>query len=150
MVDRTSGTHVDNIVVAKRNRIKRLFNGDLSPINTIYHENTHMTQEDRLEKLPTNYKEYMMQKERVIREVSPKYYNENYTMMYIEIEARERAAQKTAKYIGKNLLPSSVIKKCALEGLSNSPAFFRYVIAHPILFMYVGSCCEGNFSSSCS
>ena len=67
-----------------------------------------MTQRYRLEKMPADYKEYMMHKERAIRNISPNYYEDNYTLYYMEIEARERAAQKTATYIGEKLLPTSV------------------------------------------
>ena len=109
--DRTLGIHSQyrSYIEAKRDRITRLFNGDLSPLNTVYHENIHMTQRYRLEKMPTDYKEYMMHKERVIRNISPNYYEDNYTLYYMEIEARERAAQKTAAYIAENLLPTSAV-----------------------------------------
>lgn len=106
--DRTMGVQYSTVIESKRDRIKRLFYGDLSPINTVYHENIHMTQRYRLANMPTDYKEYIMHKERTIRNVSSDYYEDNYKLYYMEIEARERAAQKTAAYIGKTLLPTSV------------------------------------------
>ena len=106
--DRTVGIHHGETVESKRNQVRKLFKGDLTSINTMHHENTHMTQRYRLDRMPTDYKEYLMQKERIIRSESPEYYTENYSLQYIEIEARERAAQKTAAYIGNNLLSTSV------------------------------------------
>jgi len=93
----TTGVHEANTITLKRENIKRDL---MKVIETIFHENTHMNQKQRLRRMPESFKEYMMIKEELL---GKKYYKQNYNLIYTEIEARERGAQKTAEYIAQIL-----------------------------------------------
>ncbi len=116
--DTVLGNHEKNIISIKRENVDRLADGDFHVINTIFHENTHMAQSLREDKIPRTFKEYMMIKEEIIRKKIPKYYNNNYILYYKEIDARENAAKKTADYISRMIPEDSTLDFA--ENLHNS------------------------------
>lgn len=87
-------------VAIKRDSIKRLANGNFDAINNVFHENTHVIQHNRFKVSSKNYAEYLMKKEVLIMASDREYYNQNYKLIFEEIEAREEANQLTADYIG--------------------------------------------------
>ena len=102
--DSTAGLHCGNVITIRREQINKLQEGELDAVDTVFHENTHMTQDYRLEKSTSDFTEYLMGKERKIRLHTlhgEEYYRENYFQILIEIEAREVAARMTADYIAK-------------------------------------------------
>lgn len=115
--DSTLGLHRGNVVTIKKEQIDKLSKGGLDAIDTVFHENTHMTQEYRLEGVVKDYAEYLMKKERLIRRLDingEKYYDENYFQILTEIEAREVAARMTAKYVAK------IAPKTQIAGIADS------------------------------
>ena len=82
-------------------------NGDISILNAVYHENTHV---DQGKSLPDNYMRYMMYKEILLRNKIPEYYETNYREIFYEIEAREKGAEGLLE-----LLESFGMAKAGLE-----------------------------------
>lgn len=104
--DLTMGLHLGEVVTVKRERINLLEQGDPDVIETLFHENTHMNQNVRLDERVANYKDYIMLKEAFIRKDElykgdDNYYEENYAMIFKEIEAREIGTRMTSEYLGK-------------------------------------------------
>ena len=73
---------------------------NLDILNSIFHENAHAEQYyDFLNSQINSYNRYIMKKEDVLRKYFSDFYKDNYSLIYIEIEANEKAAQKLANYI---------------------------------------------------
>lgn len=107
----TLGNHdsSEKIIRAKREKVNELKYGNLDVLRTIFHENTHFARVSRLGNIPKSFKEYMMIKETILEDHNPEYYKENYFLEYQEIEAREKANKRVAKYIDKLIPPSQTL-----------------------------------------
>lgn len=84
-----------------RNDVKRFIEQkNLDVLDTIFHENMHAEQYYDFENPNMDdYNRYIMQKEEILREYYADFYKENYKLTFIEIEAREKSAEKLARYI---------------------------------------------------
>lgn len=105
-------------VKLKRDTVQNIFDGDLSVLDTIYHENEHMLQIKRKSKIPNNFVDYQMLREYAIEALWPKFYQKNYSFMYIEIDARKVGAELTANYLD-NIVSENNIDEL-LENVGNS------------------------------
>ena len=65
--------------------------GMIKKIEKILHECEVAQISDDISKLKINYKNYLILKEKIISDIYPEYYSENYQYMFQEIEARKQA-----------------------------------------------------------
>jgi hypothetical protein len=69
-------------------------------LDTIFHENTHIEQEHHFDdENKCSYVEYMALKENILSLRVPNYQIDNYNTLFLEINAREKSAIKTIKFI---------------------------------------------------
>ena len=90
-----------NYIRISRNDVRRFIEQkNLDVLDTIFHENIHAEQYYDFE-YPNmdDYYRYIMQKEEILSEYYSGFYEENYELTFIEIEAREKSASKLARYI---------------------------------------------------
>lgn len=83
---------------------KLLEDKDLYVIETIYHENTHINQYidiNEMSNLQNNSLRILQLEEEIIKKYNPEYYIANYSLMFQEIEAREKGASKTLGLINQ-------------------------------------------------
>lgn len=77
---------------------------DLFVLETIYHENTHIIQYDdmrEISRLQNNSLRILQLEEEIIKKYNSEYYIANYSLMFQEIEARERGAVKLLTLINE-------------------------------------------------
>lgn len=88
-------------IEVKRECIEQLIKGDsIHILNTIFHENTHLKQYCDIEESKfKTYSYYMMLKENIIRSKRGDYYDNNYSNMYAEIDAREMGSKGISDYL---------------------------------------------------
>lgn len=83
--------------------IEALLEGNLlDMITSIYHENTHEIQYFEInngQDIKNNALRVLQLKEEIIKKYNPEYYIANYTLMFQEIEARERGYTKCLEFI---------------------------------------------------
>lgn len=97
-------------VIIKTAKIKRMSKGDISALDTLFHENTHVIRKYKILEPSEEYMEYLMKKELLIElSEGEAYYNRNYKMFLEEIEARQMGARLSAEYIGKIISQNQVI-----------------------------------------
>lgn len=99
-----NGTHDSyGYIKYKREIIRTLFSiGDFEFFNTIFHENTHASQYfdfENTENRTFSYNRYVMEKEEILIKMLPTFYANNYDRTFVEIEANEKAAQKTIDFL---------------------------------------------------
>ena len=87
----------------KREKIRTVFSiGDFEFFNTIFHENAHASQYfdfENTENRTFSYNRYVMEKEEILIKMLPTFYANNYDKTFVEIEANEKAAQKTIDFL---------------------------------------------------
>lgn len=87
----------------KREKMRALFSlGDFELFNTIFHENAHASQYfdfENTENRTFSYNRYVMEKEEILIKMLPTFYANNYDRTFVEIEANEKAAQKTIDFL---------------------------------------------------
>ena len=100
------GERGEDHITSKRSSIHSILDCRMDGLDTIFHENAHFGQESRKIKFAVDsYKDYMMVKEDVIRERNSEFYKKNYFSMYMEVDAREKAAEKVIRFIDITLKP---------------------------------------------
>ena len=123
----TLGSHNRNgFIQFKREGLDNLMRfGNIDVINTAFHENVHALQyydfENPSKKL-FSYNRYVMEKEEIIMDNISTFYANNYDKTFIEIEAHEKAAQKTLNFVKSlypDALPNKKIKFTSLEDINN-------------------------------
>lgn len=86
-------------VYISKNFLEKNSKLDLKCFETIFHEFTHKKQDSNLRKGNVNEIEYMIAKERLITQKYPRYYDQNYTLMFSEIDARLNAAKQYKSFV---------------------------------------------------
>ena len=76
---------------------------DIFMINALFHECKHAEQHMHVQEnlFPHNAREYIITKEKIIKEIEPSFYENNYTDMFEEIEARTIGVTRGRKYLQK-------------------------------------------------
>lgn len=101
----TLGLHCSSIktIYYKRASINSLLlQKNVEVFDTIFHENTHAVQNYDFESSNIDtFNKYLMIKERILRREKEDYYFENYSDVFVEIDARQRAREKLSKLINK-------------------------------------------------
>lgn len=99
------GLHDTGRILFTKNAIESFMKDqNIRVLETIFHENVHALQQyDIANGKFENYHRYMMSKELIIERYNRNFYNLNYETMYMEIEAREKAAQKVCSLIQRVL-----------------------------------------------
>ena len=102
------GTQAENTIYLSEDIIPKT----IEAINTIFHENTHIEQDYRFKgKDNYSYYEYMALKENILCKEIPVFQMNNYKLLFLEINARQRANLKMLKYF----LNSERLKKRVSE-----------------------------------
>lgn len=99
-----NGTHSkDGYIFIKRRCIENFVkNYDLGVFDSCFHENEHASQFYDFKKADgkdISYNRYVMEKEEIISSKRPLFYQDNYNVMFIEIEANEKSAKKLGLFI---------------------------------------------------
>lgn len=104
MSDSCLGYHskIHRIIVLNSQLIDNFIkNKDIKLFDTLFHELSHACEINKLD----GYNDYRMQKEIIIENYYPTYYDKSYKYQYTEISARSKGAIETFRYISR-LVPS--------------------------------------------
>ena len=94
-----NGGACKNGVIINRKTINRFSKDNLTPISIIFHENTHISQENDFNKSTiSSYMRYIMEKDKILYEIFPNIYSDNYNKMFEEIEANQLSAKKMSEF----------------------------------------------------